>query len=215
MILLLCLVLAQVPSPPPSPPPEPSYLVERIVRMGAETRRVALFRDGTGVVHLVPASGDEVLKVGPVGELIQGQVEQVVREVYPAIAEFASMGREKDGAQVELRLAPSGLSPLIVRIPFTASPSVSTARLVATLDELEARILANKPPAEDLRYWEPQAGEVVELDDGSQVTVVDVFNTAGGGQTVQVRQGSSPLSAFLDLVDLRRRAVRRVPGESR
>lgn len=209
MTLLLALVLAAAPAP------EPSYLVERVVSMGAEQRRVTLFRDGTGVVKRTPASGEASLSVKPIGELVHAQIEQVVREVYPEIAEFAAMGQGPEGGSIELRLAPPGLAPLTIRISLTAAPSASAARLAATLDALEERILTGKPPLEDLRAWEPAIGEHVELDDGTVVTIVTVLDTPAGGQTVQVRQGSSPLSTFLDLADLRRRAVRRIREEPR
>lgn len=209
MTLLLALVLAAAPTP------EPSYVVERVVTVGGEMRRVTLFRDGTGVVKRRSATGEETLRHTPVGELVQAQIEQVVREVYPEIAEFSSMGHGPEGGSAELRLAPTGLAPLTVRISLTAVLSVSAARLGATLDALEERVLAGKPPAEDLRAWEPALGERVELDDGTVLTVVTVLDTPAGGQTVQVRQGSSPITMFLDVADLRRRAVRRIREEPR
>ena len=209
MTLLLALVLAAAPTP------EPSYVVERVVTVGGELRRVTLFRDGTGVVKRRSATGEETLRHTPVGELVQAQIEQVVREVYPEIAEFSSMGRGPEGGSAELRLAPPGLAPLTVRISLTAVLSASAARLGATLDALEERVLAGKPPAEDLRTWEPALGERVELDDGTVLTVVTVIDTPAGGQTVQVRQGSSPITVFLDVADLRLRAVRRIREEPR
>lgn len=209
MTLLLALVLAAAPTP------EPSYVVERVVTVGGELRRVTLFRDGTGVVKRRSATGEETLSHKPVGELALAQIEQLVREVYPGLAEFAAMGQGPEGGSIELRLAPPGLAPLTVRISLTAVPSASAARLGATLDGLEERVLTGKAPLEDLRAWEPQAGESAELDDGTVVTVVTVLDTSAGGQTVQVRQGSSPVSTFLDLADLRRRAVRRIREEPR
>jgi len=207
MTLLLALVLATVPAP------EPSYLVERVVAIGGEQRRVTLFRDGTVVVKRTPVSGEASLFVKPVGDLALAQIEQVVREVYAEIGEFSSVGQGLEGGSIELRLAPPGLVPLTVRISTTAVPSVSAARLAAVLDGLEERVLTGKPPAEDLRGWEPRIGERIELDDGSVVTIVAVLDTPAGEQTVQVRQGSSPLSTFLSLAELRRRAVRRIGQE--
>jgi hypothetical protein len=196
-------------------PPEPSYTVERVVRVSGEVRRVTLFRDGVGVVLIRTASGEERLHHTPVGELVSRQVEQVVREVYPEMLRFSAMGDGPRGGEVELRLAPPGLEPYVIRLSLQAAPSAAAARLAATLDALEERVLKDLAPAEDLREWEPKTGERVELDDRTIHTVVDVFDTAAGGRTVRLRQGNSPASVFMDLGELRRRAVRRVPEGSR
>lgn len=206
-VALVCLMLLAAPS-------EPSYVVERIVRIGGEVRRVTLFRDGVGVVHTRAADGEQTLHHAPVGELVSRQVEQVVREVYPEMQRFVAMGQGPRGGEVELRLAPPGLEPRIVRLSLQTAPSAATARLSATLDALEERILKDLAPAEDLQEWEPRIGERIELDDRTILTVLDVFDSAAGGQTVRLRQGNAPVSLFMDLNELRRRAVRRVPAGS-
>ncbi|HPC84314.1 MAG TPA: hypothetical protein P5234_13335 [Thermoanaerobaculaceae bacterium] len=209
MTLLLAVMLATTPVP------EPSHVVERVVTRGAEVQRVTLFRDGTAVVKQSAASGEERLSHGPVGEQLAAQIEQVVREAYPEIARFASMGQGPEAGTVEMRLAPPGLPPLVVRYSVAAAPSVAASRLAAVLDALEERVLAGKAPLEDLSAWEPQPGERVELDDGMVLTIAAVFVNATGGFTVQVRQGNSPVSSFFELEELRRRAVRRISEASR
>lgn len=207
MTWLLGLLLAAAPAP------EPTYLVERVVTVAGELRRVTLFRDGTAVVKRRSAAGEETVDHKPVGEPVLAQMEETVRKVYPEIARFAAMGEGPQGGSIELRLAPPGMAVLTVTISVTAAQSAAAARLGAALDGLEERVLTGKPPLEDLRGWEPQRGERVELDDGTVLTVVSVFANASGGLTVQVRQGASPLTSFFDFAELRRRAVRRVPAE--
>lgn len=209
MIGLLCLWLLAAPTPAP----EPSFLVERVVTIGQELRRVTLFRDGTAVVKRRSTAGEETLNYRPVGELVLAEMERAVREIYPEIAKFASMGEGPETGTVEFRLAPPGMPLLSVSISVAAAPSAAAARLGAILDGLEERVLAGKPPLEDLRGWMPAVAERVELDDGTVLTIVSVYESAAGGLTVQVRQGSSPLTSFFDLAELRRRAVRRVPPE--
>lgn len=206
-LLVIALLLAA--------PPEPSYLVERIVEVGGETRRVSLFRDGTGVLIHRDAAGHEDLRHVQVGSLVYGQIELVVREVYPKMTEFANMGEGPGGGTAELRLAPPGMPPLVFRLAVAASPSAATARLGATLDALEERIRSGKAPPDDLRHWEPLVGERVEMDDGRVVTILDVMGTASGGGVVWIRAGSSMMRESLDVEDLRRRAVRRVTEETK
>lgn len=209
MSVLLAIALAL------ATPPEPTYLVERIVLIGSETQRVTLFRDGTGVLVRRDGAGHEDLRHVQVGELVYGQIEQVVRDVYPEMTKFATMGEGPGGGSVELRLAPPELVPLVFRLAVAASPSAATARLGATLDALEERILTGKAPPEDLRLWEPRSGERVELDDGRVVTILDVMATASGGGVVWFRGDSNLMNESLDVEDLRRRAVRRVIEEKR
>lgn len=196
-------------------PPEPSYLVERIVSVGTETRRVTLFRDGVGVVVRRDAGGSEDLRHVEVGGLVLGQMEQVVREVYPGMVQFVAMSQGTGAGSVELRLAPHGQAPLVLRLAVEAAPSAATARLIAHLDALEERILSGKPPAEDLRAWEPRSGELVELDDGRVVTILDVIGTTDGVWGVRFRVGDSPASEILEMEDMRRRAVRLLPEEGK
>ncbi|MCU0293083.1 MAG: hypothetical protein MUF10_14000 [Thermoanaerobaculaceae bacterium] len=206
-LLMVALVLAATP--------EPSYLVERVVRVEGQTRRVTLFRDGTAVLLRRDGAGNEDLRHVQVGSLVYGQIEQVVREVYPEMTEFATMGNGPGTGTVELRLAPPGIATLVFRLAVASSPSAATARLGATLDALEERIIAGKAPPEDLRLWEPRVGERVEMDDGRVVTILDVMGTASGGGVVWIRAGSSMMRESLDVEDLRRRAVRRVTEETK
>ena len=196
-------------------PPEPSYLVERIAQVGGKTQRVTLFRDGTGVLVRRDGAGAEDLRHVQVGSLVYGQIEQVVREVYPKMTEFTTMGDGPGGGTVELRLAPPGMAPRLFRFAVAASPSAATAQLVATLDALEERLLTGKAPPEDLRQWEPRVGEQVELDDGRVVTILDIMGTARGGGVVWFQAGSTMMRESLDVEDLRRKAVRRVVEETK
>ena len=93
---------------------------------------------------------------------------------------------------VELRLAPPGQAPLVFRLRRRCGTFGCHGPPHATLDALEERILSGKPPAEDLRLWEPRSGERVELEDGRVVDILDVMGTARGGLAVRFRVGDSP-----------------------
>jgi hypothetical protein len=53
---------------------------------------------------------------------------------------------------------------------------LTTSRLVAALDDLEARVIWGEPTGEELVGWLPKKGDRVELRSGSNATVIEVWN---------------------------------------
>ena len=203
MTALLLLALAAAAAP------EPTYIAERVVTIGDVATRISVFRNGVAVLART--------RVGERGSVIRQRlteveaqvVVQVVEECYPDLQRFAGAGSALGNGQVELRLAPLGKPPTAVSFAVTAAPTVAIARLTQALDGLEARLVRTKVTREDLRAWEPRAGDRVELEDGRTVEVIDVL-ASPGQVVVHARVGDGPAMLFLSDDELRRLAIRRV-----
>ena len=204
-MIAAAVLLAVVASTPP-----PTFVVERVVLVGGETRRLSVFRDGTAVLATGPARGEKHVLRQTLSSIESGVVAQVVEECYPEVARFASVGQAPGDASFELRLAPPGRAPLDVKLPLTAARTLGVARLVQALDNLEARLARETVPREDFSGWQPAVGDRVQLDDGRVVEVVEVLE-ADDKRVVRVQLGDGPASMFLAEDYLRRAAVRRVP----
>ncbi|MDD5565121.1 MAG: hypothetical protein PHQ91_15515 [Thermoanaerobaculaceae bacterium] len=189
--------------------PEPTYLVERIVTVGGAETRVSVFRNGVAVLaRRRPGEAENVVRQ-PLSEVEMKVVTQVVEECYPEIARFSGVGDTPGSGRVELRLAPPGKNPLLVRYAVTAAPSLAVARLAQALDGLEARLVATRVTREDLSGWEPAAGDRVELEDGRVVQVLSVTPSLDS-VVVHLQVGDGPATFFITEQELRRLAVRRV-----
>lgn len=190
--------------------PPPSYLVERVVSVAGQTRRVSVYRDG--VVALVsrrsPTAEPQVVRV-PLDPAELRTLIEVVDESYDELARAGTLGEAPGASTVELRVAPVDKPPLILRLPFSGVKTVAAAHLLQTLDALETRLASDQPYREVFDAWIPTPGERVELKDGRVVEVLDVLES-GGGLMVSVRDGTNPTSRFIALDELRRQAVRRV-----
>ncbi|HUK12681.1 MAG TPA: hypothetical protein VLW17_05205 [Thermoanaerobaculaceae bacterium] len=204
MILLLAALLAVEASSPP-----PSYVVERLVTVGDQTRRLSVFRDGAAVLSSGPEHGERRVVRQTLGAVEQGVIAQVVAECYADVARFPTVGEAPGAGTVELRLAPAGKPALDVVVPLTAARTLGVARLVQALDNLEARLARETRSREDLSAWEPAVGERVELEDGRVVEVVELLD-ADDKRLVLVRIGDSPSTIFMPEDELRRVAVRRI-----
>ena len=201
MIAVVLLVTLAAGSPP-------SYLVERVVAAGAETRRLSVFRDGVAV--LATGSGEErrVVRLG----LEPVELRSLLQLLEECVGELAALPpttpRPSEGT-VELRVAVPGREPVVLRHSLAEVPSAAEARLAQALDAIETRLAARKPEWQDLRGWQPAVGDVVELDDGRTVRVVEVL---AGSETplARVMVGDGPLVIVFAVDELRRHAVRRV-----
>ncbi len=186
----------------------PSYLVERVVSAGAETRRLSVFRDGVAV--LATGAGEQrrivrfSLQPVELRSLLQ-LLEECVGELeaLPPVAPRPSEGT------VELRVAVPGRGPVVVRHSLAEVPSAAEARLAQALDAIETLLAARKPEWQDLRGWQPAVGDTVELDDGRVVRVVELL---AGSETplARVQVGDGPLVMMFAVDELRRHAVRQV-----
>lgn len=199
--VLLALVLAQ--------PAPPTYVVERVVTRPGESRRISVFRDGLAVVVIrAPEREPHLVRVAldPAEfEVVRRVAEESHRGLRDSSGEFGAPG----AASVELRLAPPGHAPLTLRMPLASVPSHGAARIMQALDNLENRLLNDVPGRENLSAWQPVVGERVLMDDGNVAEVVEMLASTGG-PLVRLRLGQGPAAIYLNLDELRRRAVKRV-----
>lgn len=199
--LLLVLVGAAAASP--------SYLVERVVTLGGTSTRLSVFRNGVAVLARSAPGETGSLVRQPLSEVEVQVLTQVVEECYPELVRFGELGKGPGEGTVELRLAPQGKEPLLIRFALTAAPTLATSRLTQALDGVAARLERTNVSREDLHDWEPKVGERVELEDGRVVEVLEVL-VGGNGIMVHAQVGEGPVSIFLSAEDLRRLALRRV-----
>ncbi len=187
----------------------PSYLVERVVATGAETRRLSVFRDGVAVLATGAVEQRKVVRFG----LEPVELRSLLQLLEECVGELSALppatSRPGEGS-VELRLAPPGHAPVVVRHSLAEVPSAAEARLAQALDAIETMLAARQPGWQDLRGWEPAVGDVVELDDRRVVRVIELL---AGSETplARVLVGDGPLTIVFAVDELRRHAVRRVP----
>lgn len=190
-------------------PAEPTYIVERVVTVAGEVRRTSVFRNGVAVVVREKPGEDKRVLRQPLTEVELQVLTQIVDESYPDLARFGSAGQSPVEGRVELRLAPPGREPLVVRFPLTGVPATGAARIGQSLDGLELRMTSPGGIREDLRDWKPAVGQWLELEDGRTGQVVEVLPN-GSGFLVRVQIGTGPASIFVSDEELRRIAVRRI-----
>lgn len=189
--------------------PEPSYIVERVVTVGGETRRISIFRNGVAAVTRERPGEEKLLLRQPLTDVELQVLTQIVEESYPDLARLGSQGQSPVAGNVELRLAPVGREPLVVRFPPTAVQALGAARIGQALDGLEERMTRPGGIREDLREWQPGVGDWLELEDGRTVQIIEVLPN-GPGFLVRAQIGNGPASIFVSDEELRRMAVRRV-----
>jgi hypothetical protein len=143
----------------------PSYLVERVVTTGTETRRLSVFRDGVAV--LATGSGEQRRVVRLSLEAVElRSLLQLLDECLGELEAVPQAAPRTSEGTVELRVAAPGHEPAVVRHSLTEVPSAAEARLAHALDAIETALASRKPEWQDLRGWQPAVGDVVELDDG-------------------------------------------------
>jgi hypothetical protein len=202
MIAVLVLVAAAAAA-------EPTYIVERVVTVGGEVRRTSVFRTAVAVVvRDKPGEEKRVLRQ-VLTEVELGVIVQIVDESYPDVARVGGIGQSPVEGTVELRLAPPGREPLVVRYPAAGVQALGATRIGQALDGLEARMTSPWGIREDLRDWQPAVGEWLELEGGRTGQVIEVLPN-GTGFLVRVQIGSGPTSLFITDDELRRMTVQRI-----
>lgn len=198
MALLLVLVAAL---------PPPTYLVERVSQEGDGSLRLTVFRDRMAV--LARRAGQEEARITRVrlNEVEYAVIAQVVEESYSELVRHPPVAEALGAGSTEFRLAPPNSEPLIVTVSHTAVRSLAAARLERALDEVQRRLEQLPPGAEDLSTWEPAVGERVLLSDGREGRIAALLPSSGG---VLVQLDVGPVSEYVGVEELRRRAVRRV-----
>jgi len=204
MTAALLLVLAGAAAAPPT------YLVERVVTLGGGSTRVSVFRNGVAVLSRSGGSGQPSVVRQQLADVELSVLAQVVEECYPELVRFGDLGGGPGEGQAEVRLAPEGKDPLVIRYSLTSAPSVASSRLSKALDGIEARLAGTNVDREDLRAWMPAVGERVELEDGRIVEVLEVLPVETGA-LIRAQVGDGPASIFVSADELRRLALRRVP----
>jgi hypothetical protein len=201
-VTVLALLLALAAGPP-------TYLAERVVTIGQQTRRVSVFRDGTAVVAVRDGLGEPKV----IRQVLHGieltVLRQVLDECYDDLARVRPPSYAPGGSWVEWRLAPPGREPLTVRVPQAGTPLAVVVRLAQALDGIESRLLKEPGGREDLATWDPKVGERVLLVDGRTVEVRTVEDSEIG-VLVGVQVVDNPISQVFTLEEIRRQAVRRV-----
>ena len=204
MIAALLLASAAVAAPA-----APTYLVERVIVAGGQTRRVSVFRDGMAVLVRRSPGSDPKVSRRRLDDTTLSVVRQVVDEASDELAAAGGLDGPPGQDSVEIRVAPPGRPAARVRMPLGGVTGPDVQRLGIALDDVET-VLAELPPdAEDLSRWVPEPGEHVQLLDGS-VVVVEALHDDGEKIVVRVSTGDGAATTFYELEELRRRAVRRV-----
>ncbi len=189
--------------------PEPSYVVERVVRSGDEMRRTSVFRNGMAVVVWEKGGRRTRFNRQALNDVELRVLAQITEEAYPDLQRFVGPLEGAGLGTVELRLAPMGRDPLLVRLPVGSVASLGAARIGQALDALETELARAHGPRGDLRAWEPQVGERVELDDGRVVRILEILGSETG-RVFRLQIDDGPASIFMNETELRRVAVRRV-----
>jgi hypothetical protein len=204
LISALLLVLAGAAAEPPS------YVVERVVTIGETSTRISVFRNGVAVLARSRQGEEPSVVRQQLTDIELKVLVQVVEECYPELVRFGDLGKGPGEGAAELRVAPEGKDPVVIRFALTAAPSVASSRLTRALDGVETRLERTNVSREDLREWIPAVGERVELEDGRTVEVLEVLE-GQTGPLVHAQVGDGPVSIFLSADELRRLALRRVP----
>jgi len=203
MIAAALLVLAA------AAPPEPTYLIERVVTMSGVVRRTSVFRDGVAVFSTEGTGGGKRVVRQPLTEVELAAFAQIADESYSDLARLDTLGQAPGEGRVELRIAPVGKAPLIVRYAVTGVPVLAVARIGQALDGLETDMAQLRASREDLRGWIPRVGDRVELEDGRIAQVLEVLPD-GKRLLVRAQIGGGPASIFVSDEELRRLALRRI-----
>jgi hypothetical protein len=188
---------------------DPTYVVERVVTVGGEVRRTSVFRNGVAVVAREKAGEKKRVLRQPLNEIELQVLTQIVEESYPDLTRFGSVSQSPVEGMVDLRLAPPGREPLTLRFPLSGVQSLGVARIGQALDGLEARMTGPGGIREDLRGWQPNVGDWLELEDGRVGQVIEVAPN-GPDFLVRVEIGTGPASIFVSDEELRRITVRRI-----
>jgi hypothetical protein len=189
--------------------PPPTYLVERVITSAGQERRVSVFRDGTVVLAISGKERAEWLARQHLQPAEMQVLGQVINESYDELRRGPFDTQAPGDAWVELRLAPPGRDPLIVRYPLAGVAMQPEARVSQALDQLDKKLSSGPPDRENLDTWMPRVGERVLMDDGQPVEILDV-SQGPTGPVIEVRLDDGPATMFFTLDELRRRAVRRL-----
>ncbi len=214
LLLGAAVVAGALPGVPPAVAqtavaPAPSYLVERLVSIGGEVQRVSVFCDGTAVLVMRSADAEPKLLEANLNAVERRVIEQAVADCVVELERLGTTSDVEGPDWIELRLAPPGRAPLVVRTPVNAIRSLQASRLMGMLDNLQQELKAGRRTREDLSAWVPEMGQRVEIEDGRILEVADWVDVTSDAP-VLLHVVGAPVSEYWALAELRRRAVRLV-----
>ncbi len=189
----------------------PDVLVERIVRDEAGRTRITLFDNRVVVVSVHPEQGAPEFRerLLPEGEwsvyraFFAGELPRLRKEIAEGIVPPGDGGT--------LRLAVPGQPELVVQFSTRRVPGLALGRILATLDDLQKRLLESPRENLDVVRWNPREGDRVELWDGSTAVVSDVRKNG----TVVLEHEGSPLIEAMAREELPVRVKRVLQHRSR
>jgi hypothetical protein len=154
----------------------PVPVVERTVTRGELATRVSLFSNQ--VVVVTTRYGDE--------QVFARRITLPDDEYVVYLATFESNAQKLDerpitsqvstsNAEVVLRLHVGPDTPRSITFSPMSGVKLPLANIMLALDDLEQLVFEMSPSAEELRTWEPQKGDRVELLNGHFATVVEAW----------------------------------------
>jgi len=206
VVAVLAVALLQAATPPPAGLRAPSVLVERIVTMPSQTRRLTLF-DNRMVVLSVREGERRMtfIRHTLTDEEWIGYLMALTAEAAHLEGETSSLTPWSAGpvGTITVHLGGGGRRVLVYS-PMDVQ-RLDRGRLIAALDDLEALLERTSPSEEALRGWEPRRGDRVEMFEGG-IAVVE--RVRGDGVLILDFEGS-PLIEVL-IPDNRELRIRRV-----
>lgn len=175
--LLLAVLVAAAPGATPTAAPPaaaPDVVVERIVELPGSTTRLSLFDNRIAVVSRREGSSHVLRRRLLTPAEHHGYRVALTRETPLVVEEDVAAPRPGDPTRGVLRLGPdqSGTRPVTYSV--LAVQPLPLARLLRTLDGLEAAVLATPPAQVELASWRPHVGDRLELAGGTRGTVVRI-----------------------------------------
>ena len=167
-MLLVCFMTratAQAPLP----------VAERISRHGDTSTRVSLFSNHVVVVTITTEGQQGFMRQLT---LPDDQYLIYLKILEEAVAELgerpvtSAIDTSRDGVDITLNVGTGG--PRALSFSPMATVTLPLARIMGALDDLEQLARTASPSAEELRSWDPQRGDRVELMTGGFARVVEV-----------------------------------------
>jgi hypothetical protein len=153
----------------------PTPILERRLSVGNRTVRTSMFSNSVVVVS-VRYDGEQVMFrqikldrdefTGYIAA-IQRDAEDIDKADYPPSVE--SMGGH---GEITLHIGPQ--APRNIEYSPVAVLDLATARLVAAIDDLEARVFWGDPSNAELEGWTPRRGDRVQMRSGVLAEVIEV-----------------------------------------
>jgi hypothetical protein len=153
----------------------PTPIFERRLTVGDRIVRTSMFSNRVVVVS-VRRAGEQVLfrKM----ELDQEEFTAYFAAIQRDAEDLAKMEdrpiTESMGGHGEITLHIGPKAPRRISYSPVSVLDLATTRLVAAIDDLEARVIWGEPSSAELERWTPRRGDRVEMRTGRRAEVIDV-----------------------------------------